>query len=119
MEVSKIDFEDLLKYINDNARDYIVDYNGYSGTQLFVIASTENSRNYWITKCEYGSCSVCDTLQAIHSSNSNDDVTDQQANDYLTLALHLVQNMECISNKWDQRTGNIFKIKKDILPPLK
>lgn len=80
----------------DVTRITAVDHGDYQGTILFVIAAKgyQPSR-FWTTMVGYGSCSGCDTLQAI-SDYSSDAVTDSQANGYVTLALHLLQQMKAV-----------------------
>jgi hypothetical protein len=88
----------------DPERITMIDYGHYQGTLVFVIAAKGYQPSaYWATECGYGSCSGCDTLQAIErQGDSTSAVTDEQAKDYLTLALHLVQKMEQL---FDPRRG--------------
>jgi hypothetical protein len=82
-----------------------IDHGDYQGTLIFVIASKGyQPADYWATEVAYGSCSGCDTLEAIRSDyeGEGDTVSDKQADDYLTLALHFVQKME----KLFDRGGN-------------
>lgn len=70
-----------------------IDHGDYQGTLLFVIgAQGYQPNNYWYVKVGYGSCSGCDTLQGICDWDCKE-VTDEQANEYLTLALHVVQGL--------------------------
>lgn len=70
-----------------------IDHGEYQGTLVFVIAETGyQPSTYWYVKVSYGSCSGCDTFQAI--CGWGDEVTDQEAMDYWTLALHIVQNIK-------------------------
>ena len=91
---------------NDNDDDY--DYNifstknitkidngDYQGTLLFVIPRNTyqpSEAEYLMTYVNYGSCSVCDTLQGIQGWDAVPP-TEQQLNDYMTLCLHLCENM--------------------------
>jgi len=77
----------------DPERITVVDHGDYQGSLLFIIAAKGyQPSNYWATECNYGSCSGCDTLQSI--CNYDDcQPSDEQANDYLTLSLHLAQKM--------------------------
>lgn len=69
------------------------DNGDYQGTLVFVIgAKGYQPDRYWYVKVGYGSCSGCDTLQAI-SHYSDDPPTEEQLNDYMTLALHIVQEL--------------------------
>jgi hypothetical protein len=54
-------------------------------------------RDYVMTDTYYGSCSGCDTLQAI-SSYDDDLPNDEQVRDYMMLALHLVQKIKRLSS---------------------
>jgi hypothetical protein len=73
----------------------VIDDGDYQGTQIFFIPEETyqpNAGDYIITHTYYGSCSGCDTLKGI---NSYEDglPTDEQVEDYMVLALHLVQRM--------------------------
>jgi len=71
-----------------------VDHGDYQGMLLFVIGgSGYQPHSYWVTDVNYGSCSGCDTLQAIHDTTD----PDEAAGDYVTLALHLVQSMKQVT----------------------
>lgn len=71
-----------------------IDHGEYQGSLLFIIASKGyQPSTYWATECAYGSCSGCDTYEAIRDYG-DDPPTDEQAKDYLTIALHLAQRME-------------------------
>ncbi len=91
--------------LNDETNDYCdtwdsgnittVDNGDYQGTLLFLIPTKTyqpSEYDYLMTYVGYGSCSGCDTLQAIQSW---DDVkpTKQQLKDYMTLCKDLVCNM--------------------------
>lgn len=73
-----------------------IGYENYQGTLVFVIGSEESSSDYWYVKIEYGSCSACDTLQGIRDY-TEDKPTEEQVDDYMTLALHIVQAMKKMS----------------------
>ena len=80
----------------DPERIHIIDDGDYQGTLLFVIASKGyQPSEYWLVKVDYGSCSGCDTLENIREYGS-DIPTKQQVNDYMTLALHIVQGLKQI-----------------------
>lgn len=54
----------------DASKIHQIDDGDYQGTLLFVIPeNTYQPSTYWAVKVYYGSCSGCDTLQAIHSYN--------------------------------------------------
>lgn len=65
----------------------------YSGTKLYIIESTEYDSDFWYVKIGYGSCSGCDTLDAIYNYSS-DPPNEDQIKDYMTLALHIVQGIK-------------------------
>lgn len=78
----------------DPTKIHCIDDGDYQGTLLFIIP--ENSyqpHNYWFVKVYYGSCSGCDTLEGIRNY---DDATptEEQAKEYMTLALHIVQGIK-------------------------
>jgi hypothetical protein len=89
--------EDDYEYNPDPDNITIINDGDYQGTLLFVIPeSTYQPRNYWYVKVWYGSCSGCDTLYGIQGDR-NWDVevpTEGQLDDYMTLALHIVQNLK-------------------------
>lgn len=78
----------------DPERIHQIDDGDYQGTLVFVLAAKgyQPSR-YWYVKVSYGSCSGCDTLQAI-SGYSDEPPTDEQIKEYMTLALHIVQGLK-------------------------
>jgi hypothetical protein len=66
----------------------------YQGTLVYVIAATGSSPDdFWYVRVGYGSCSGCDTLEAIRGYK-DEPPTDAQADQYWTLALHVVQNLK-------------------------
>ena len=79
----------------------VLDHGDYQGTQIFIIPKDEyqpDVSDYIITDNYYGSCSGCDTLMSIN------DYTDgkpspEQVNEYMTLALHLVQSMRWLGER--------------------
>ena len=74
----------------------IQDDGDYQGTLLFIIAAKGyQPNNYWAVKVYYGSCSGCDTLEAIRSYE-DDPPTPEQVKDYMTLALHIVQGLKSL-----------------------
>lgn len=71
-----------------------IDHGDYQGTLLFIIsASGYQPSAFWFVKVSYGSCSGCDTLQAI-TEYSSEPPTDEQVKDYMTLALHILQGIK-------------------------
>jgi hypothetical protein len=78
----------------DPERIHSIDDGGYQGTLVFVIAcSGYQPSTYWYVKVSYGSCSGCDTLEAIRSWD-DEPPTKEQLDDYMTLALHIVQGIK-------------------------
>jgi len=85
----------------DPERIHEIDDGDYQGTLLFVIAAQGyQPSTYYAAAVSYGSCSGCDTLQSI-GEYSEEPPTDAQANEYLTLALHVVQNLKEVSSVED------------------
>jgi hypothetical protein len=80
----------------DPARITRIDHGDYQGTLLFVVASTGYQPDtFWAVKISYGSCSGCDTFEAITAYGPySGPPTEKQVTDYLTLALHVVQGIE-------------------------
>lgn len=80
----------------DPNRVHTIDDGEYQGTLLFVIPEVGyQPDNYWAVKVSYGSCSACDTLQSI-KGYSDDPITDKELDQYLTLALHIIQGLKLI-----------------------
>lgn len=81
-------------YYPDSTRVHEIDDGKYQGTLVYVIAAEGYQPNkYWFVKVSYGSCSGCDTLQAI-SGYSSEPPTDEQVKDYMSLMLHIVQGLK-------------------------
>ena len=79
----RFDVEDLLK----------IDDGDWQGTQIFILHKDcyqPEVESYVYTSTYYGSCSGCDTLQAISCYDSGLP-DEEQIKDYMTLALHLLQ----------------------------
>lgn len=71
----------------------------YQGTLVFVIGEYGyQPYTYWVTKVSYGSCSGCDTLEAIYSDGSRWEedakLTPSQVEDLYTLTLHMIQQLK-------------------------
>ena len=78
----------------DPERVHEVDDGDYQGTLVYVIgAAGSQPSTYWYTEVDYGSCSGCDTLLGICDDYS-EAPTRQQVDDYMTLALHIVQGLK-------------------------
>lgn len=76
-----------------------IDHGSHQGTLLYVVAETGYPPGtYWAVAVHYGSCSGCDTLESIRDYSRDDfPPTDQQLDQYLILALHIVQGLRQIS----------------------
>lgn len=93
-EVVRILNPDGSYYEPDPTRIDLVDHGDYQGTLLFVIPEFGyQPSGYWYVKMSYGSCSGCDTLMRIRGY-SDEPPTEQQIDDYMTLALHIVQRIK-------------------------
>ena len=78
----------------DPERIHRIDDGNYQGTLVYVIGEKGYQPDkYWYVKVDYGSCSGCDTLEGIRDY-TDDAPTDEQAKDYMTVALHIVQGMK-------------------------
>lgn len=108
-------FTDLVKILHDEddygtpdpERITAIDHGAYQGTILFIVAADGyQPSTYWSCAVHYGSCSGCDTFQAIQSDYSTywwgeEDGPDEQrraeaAKEFAQLALHMVQAMRKI-----------------------
>ena len=86
----------------DPKRIHSIDDGDYQGTLLYVIgASGYQPSDYWYVKVGYGSCSGCDTLQAITDGEWSCDTDEEKAawkketvDKLMTLALHIVQGLK-------------------------
>ena len=106
------DYAELVKavvtLINKNSKGYdnpdpdritAIDHGDYQGTLLFVIGAEGYQPNkYWYVKISYGSCSGCDTLEGIREYDNNPP-TEKQVDDYMTLALHIVQGLKLMGDE--------------------
>jgi hypothetical protein len=87
------DHDDYGDHNPDPERIHEIDDGHYQGTLVYVIgAKGYQPSDYWYVRVGYGSCSGCDTLEAI-SEYSDDPATESQIDDYMTLALHIVQGL--------------------------
>lgn len=78
----------------DHERVHQIDDGDYQGTLVFLVAANGyQPDDYWYVKVGYGSCSGCDTLEAIRGYGEGE-ATDKQAEEYWTLALHIVQGLK-------------------------
>lgn len=84
-------------------RIHVIDDGDYQGTLVYVVgAGGYQPDDYWYVKVGYGSCSGCDTLQAI-SEYSDEPPTESQISQYMTLATHIVQGLKKMGD--DNQTG--------------
>jgi hypothetical protein len=80
----------------DYNRIHEINDGDYQGCLLYIIAAVGyQPRDYWVVRVAYGSCSGCDTLQAIRMYDDNPP-RPAQIEDYMTLALHIVQSIKDI-----------------------
>lgn len=62
----------------------------YQGVNLYVFTGDSYSRDFYYMTVNYGSCSGCDTLARLQS----DKYGDERIDGYMTLVLHMVQNIK-------------------------
>lgn len=92
--VAAVSDEDADYYTPDPGRVHVIDDGAHQGTLVFVIgAKGYQPDTYWYARIGYGSCSGCDTLQDIRGYG-DESPTAEQAEQYTTLALHVVQRMK-------------------------
>ena len=112
-------YDDLLKmlfetvvnpYLDEQCRDTFnledittIDNGFYSGLLVFVLYrgcfSPCMASDYIYTTISYGSCSVCDTLQAIQADYDEWEdklPNERQVKDYMSVCLNLLQNCYCM-----------------------
>ena len=92
----------------DPDRITAINYSDYQGTILFVIACKGyQPSTFWAVCVNYGSCSGCDTLQAI--AEDTDDYqydkppNQRQVDQYMTLSLHIVQSIRPIIDGYENQ----------------
>lgn len=86
-------------YEMDYKKMTVINDGHYQGTLLFITPTNgyqPSVEDYLVTHVYYGSCSGCDTLEAIHSYDYGLP-SEKQVRDYMMLALHLIQNMRELS----------------------
>ncbi len=106
--------------LNDGKNECVSDYNvekiheiddgDYQGTLLFIIPRRTYQPaeyEYLMTYVGYGSCSGCDTLQAIQGWG-DEPISEEGISDFTTLCLHLIQNIIKPYN-YDWRDNEKFK----------
>lgn len=92
----------LAKYLPDVDPDRItvIDHGDYQGTLLFILgAEGYQPDEYWAVFYGYGSCSGCDTLQAICAGVYDEEASDRSrmVDQLDTEVLHLVQGLKKIA----------------------
>lgn len=74
-----------------------IDKGCYGGEKVWLIPQEEEPdvRDFIVTYMAYGTCSGCDLLEGIISNSDmvTDFANEKQINDYMLLALHLLQRM--------------------------
>jgi hypothetical protein len=86
----------------DPERITVIDHGDYQGSRVFIVGAKGYQPSlYWGVVVSYGSCSGCDTFQAI--SGYSDDAPDaSQVGQYLDLMRHMVQGLRAIhSDTWE------------------
>ena len=84
----------------DPERIHEIDDGNYQGTLVFVVgAQGYDPFKYWYVRISYGSCSGCDTLERINMGSWGDIPTDSQVNQYMDLALYVVQCMKLMDEE--------------------
>lgn len=72
----------------------LVNYGGWQGSLIYVIGDSSClASRHWYVMVEYGSCTVCDTLDGI-KGYVDDEPNEQQIEAYMTVALHIVQGIK-------------------------
>lgn len=102
-DVVKIVFETIYNNGEEFSSDKLdidnlteIDNGDYQGTLLYIIpfeTYQPSECEYLMTYVGYGSCSGCDTLQAIQIYGDYDEkLTERQVNDFMQLAKDILQN---------------------------
>ncbi len=82
----------------DWKRFKVLDNGDYQGNKIFILCSNTYQpelTDYIFTSVAYGSCSGCDTFQAIQESEDKA----ERVKGYMTLALHMVQETKSFKTK--------------------
>ena len=92
------EIEGIDNYEYDPNKITTIDNGDFQGTLLFTIPEDSyqpSANEYLITFIEYGSCTVCDTLQSIQDNwdNWDDYLTEQQIKDFMSLCKDIVMNI--------------------------
>ena len=80
-----------------------IDDGDYQGTQIFILCNDSyqpSLTDYIFTEVSYGSCSGCDTFEAIREIQWTEELPNQeQVKQFMTLALHMVQQTKTFNTK--------------------
>ena len=83
----------------DPKRIHEIDDGEYQGTLVYVIGDDSyQPAQYWYVRIAYGSCSVCDTLESIGNYDGHPPKP-SQVNDYMTLCLHIIQQLNAMDGE--------------------
>lgn len=91
-------------YRFDTENILVIDDGDYQGTQVFILHRNVYQpivEDYVYTNTYYGSCSCCDTLQAINRYECRLP-DEQQVKDYMELCLHLLQKCNYMVDKIEE-----------------
>ena len=73
-----------------------IDFGDYQGTLIYVFAEDTyqpSTNETFYTSVAYGSCSGCDTLQAIQGYDLEELPNEEQVEDYMKLSLDILQKI--------------------------
>jgi hypothetical protein len=78
----------------------------FSGDYFYLLpCNRKEGSSVWWVAVEYGSCSACDTMQSIDLLESKE----ERLNAYMTLALHVVQEIKQIEHiGWQENFATLF-----------
>jgi hypothetical protein len=103
-DLLKLTLTEMLKYGNgydlpDPERIMVIDHGDYQGTLVMVMpmSGIGPPETYFATSVNYGSCSVCDTVQRIHNIENDH----ERAKQLMVLALHMIQRMRVAVGRID------------------
>ena len=101
------DYSDIVKFVIDSINEYSseskyklpcsdliheINDGDWQGTLVYVIgAHGYQPYQYWYVRVSYGSCSGCDTLQAIQDYRGN--LSEENKDDYMLLILHIFEGL--------------------------
>lgn len=99
--------KDIFQMMHDNSEEYCrpskevlhtIDDGDYQGSKIYLAPSNiYQPSKYYVCRVSYGSCSGCDTFQAIDIPwDDDEELSEQSLKDFMSLALHIVQNIKYI-----------------------